>query len=256
MKVIVRLVLGLLFVVSGAPSLWAYGSYVSGVIYKDTSAPGSQNAPAAGFNISLCPTSQGVVGPFPGCHGAITDAFGNFNMTLGALQGGNWWVFAWKDSESWGSQTQSVGCCSVPIFEDPFVINAPSSVSASSRPRPKKPTAVYPANGTTTAPTTFDLQWTDGLDPERTNSAWPVTYDIYTSAAGGPVALTMADVPCGGSGNGVCSLRIEGLQTSTDYTWKVVAKMNTQVGAPGSQFYTASSPTFSLRTRSSRYRGV
>ncbi|HEY0727606.1 MAG TPA: hypothetical protein VGD38_06005, partial [Pyrinomonadaceae bacterium] len=127
--------------------------------------------------------------------------------------------------------------------------------------------AINPANNSVNRPTSFTLQWSDGLDPNRRDPNWFIRYDIYASGNEFPENLVFADIPC--NGVGTCSINVSGLVYSTRYQWRVVAKLKSPVLIPSfpgenlhithsdtfrfSTMFDPSTPTYSFRTSNGRY---
>lgn len=111
--------------------------------------------------------------------------------------------------------------------------------------RPLVPSAVYPTNGASTAPTSFTLKWTSGINADRVG--WAATYDIYAYGEGGTEGLIASNVSCNPDGSGNCQLAISNLIPNALYHWRVVAKLNIGMYAPD-PYYVNSSSEFTFTT--------
>jgi hypothetical protein len=111
--------------------------------------------------------------------------------------------------------------------------------------RPLVPTAVYPTNGASTAPTSFTLKWTSGINADRVG--WPATYDIYAYGEGGTEGLIASNISCNPDGSGNCQLAISNLVPNALYHWRVVAKLNIGMYSPN-PYYVNSSSEFTFTT--------
>jgi hypothetical protein len=157
---------------------------------------------------------------------------------------GWYYMYLWRDDIFWGSATYPIA--------SPFFIQASpfgqQINGAFSRPRALPPSAVNPTNGTVNAPTSLTLQWTDGLDNQRRDPNWSVTYDIYASGNEFPELLVFSNIPC--NGVGTCSVNVSNLVYTTRYQWRVVAKMRSAIFVPpDDNLYLTSSPTLRFSTR-------
>jgi hypothetical protein len=150
-----------------------------------------------------------------------------------------YYVFIWNDAEHWGSPT-------VPI--DSFQIALNKGIEfygLHTTPSPLPPTVVTPYEGQINVGSSVNLQWTDGLDNDRRNSSWPVTYDIYASGNEFPETLAYSNVPC--NGVGTCNLYTSGLVYTTRYQWRVVAKLS-GYSVSSDHYYKTSSAPFHFST--------
>jgi len=180
------------------------------------------------------------------CGSAQTTQYGDFSFNIG-WGSGYYFPYMYRDDVYWGSSTYPI---SPPAYFQAGVTNLVQG-TLESRPRALPPNAVYPPNGAVNVPTTIILQWTDGLDADRRRTDWPVTYDIYGSGNEFPEIKEFDNLPCLGSGNGICNIAINNLTYTTRYQWRVVARMHSgpivqQAGLDNS--YYTSSATFKFST--------
>lgn len=213
---------------------------------------------APGFFIRFCRVDPSRTPPIASqCTNTFTFADGTYGTGLSA---GDYYVFVWRHDVFWGSETYPFGF--VRIFPVPDQVLHLTGVP----PRALPPTAVNPANNSVNRPTSFTLQWSDGLDNLRRSPNWPVTYDIYASGNEFPENLVFSNIPC--NGVGTCSINVSGLVYSTRYQWRVVAKIRSLGFAQGfgdnalptssqtlrfSTMFDPSTPTYSFRTSNGRY---
>jgi hypothetical protein len=159
-----------------------------------------------------------------------------------------YYVFLWDDQHDWGSRTVPAtaaaggnttgsGCCNAGgfnVFGDPH---------------PHQPTAIYPANGQQSAPVSFTLKWSSGIDAQRT---WPgqytTRYDIFGYGYGGSEVPVASNVFCNPDGSGYCTFPINALFSSTYYYWRVVAKLDSGWSPRSNPYLTQSSGTFTFTT--------
>ncbi len=217
-----------------------------------------QTFPAPGFLMRFCRADPSRTPPISSsCTNTFTFADGTYGT---GLSPGDYYVFIWRHDVFWGSETYPFAL--VRIFAVPFQVLKLLQV----RPRALPPNAVTPPNNSVNRPTSFTLQWTDGLDSVRRNPNWPVTYDIYASGNEFPENLVFSNIPC--NGFGTCSINVSGLVYSTRYQWRVVARMGNVGIFPGfadngyltssntfrfSTMFDPSTPTYSFRTSNGRY---
>lgn len=235
----------------------ADAQYVYGRIWTDVAGGSQYDAYASGFQVRFCraQNSSGLIANSEFGTGecyttGLTDAVGTYpgitNIT------GYFWMFAWSPTHHWGADDRPVGEAPVYIYPSQpwYTGNYPTQINTSSRPRPLAPLAFYPTNNATGVPRSLTLEWTKGLDSLRTSPSWPVTYDLFTSAGGGPEALTVPDLPCNANGSGRCTFYVAGpLEPYTEYTWRVVAKMDVGLEVLGvTVIHDTSSSTFALET--------
>ncbi len=118
-------------------------------------------------------------------------------------------------------------------------------------PAPLPPNPVYPANNTLHAPSSFTLQWNDGLDAARRNPLWPVTYAIYYKywayGAAEPAAYSVfgTSFQCNPNASGICSMPVSGIGDG-NYRFYVVANMDVSAatGVPNTILSTQSAPIY------------
>ena len=204
---------------------------------------------ANGVNLNICTTSNPT----------LLNGFYGFDVRHGP---GTYYMYLWRDSTYWGSETYPAA--------GPFGIsNSPGGnviTGFFSRPRALPPNAINPANNSVNRPTSFTLQWSDGLDVFRRDPNWIVTYDIYASGNEFPENLVFSNIPC--NGFGTCSVNVSGLVYSTRYQWRVVARMRSPIQLQGfpdnyhftesetfrfSTMFDPSTPTYSFRTSNGKY---
>ena len=235
--------IAVLAVAAVAPAAWSqqtvdlYGfKTVAGVEYAQS---------AAYFTFKFCKVgsavcNQGTLGSTGNATFTVTQGAGQYNLFLYRNYG-----YTWNGGE-WGS-------LDIPIAGGSFTVGTswqyPYSISASVPPRPLPPTLVSPCNGCQVPSSNFYLKWTNGLDADRSTSAWPVTYDIWASEtpvgwSTQPEHLTVADAPCNPDANGNCQWWVNALvaEPGRRYTWRIVVKLN--VG--GGVVYTTSGPSWSI----------
>jgi len=198
------------------------------------------------FTMKWCKANADGTPNLGQCGSAQTNATGDFTVNVG-WGSGYYFPYMFRDDVYWGSATYPI---SPPAFFQAGVTNLVQG-TLESRPRALPPNAVYPPNGAVNVPTQIILQWSDGLDADRRRTDWPVTYDIYGSGNEFPEIKEFENLPCGGAGNGVCSVPITNLTYTTRYQWRVVARMHSgpivyQAG-PDNSYYT-SSATFRFST--------
>ena len=146
-------------------------------------------------------------------------------------------MFAWSDTDLWGSSTQSCWTTAIPLG------TVFTGANCESRPRPSAPALTAPANNSYVnylSPLT--LQWTAESDPHRKRDVpvvWERGADVWAKANGGSDTF-IGSVAC-------CSASFTSgqLAPSSAYTWHVFATMNTHVGAPGDQLYRTNSTSSS-----------
>jgi hypothetical protein len=160
-----------------------------------------------------------------------------------------YYFFLWDDSQDWGSRTvpawlvQSNGVISHRILVPG---SFPADLDIYQEPRPHKPQAVYPPNGSTNIPMAFTLKWSSGIDTLRQwPSVWSVKYDIYAYGAGGSELKVLSDIPCYPEGNN-CTYYINNVVPNWLYYWRVVAKLQV---TPGGRILETSSDTFTFTTQ-------
>ena len=218
-----------------------------------------QTFAAAGFFLRFCQADPSRTPPISG---SCTDTFTFSNGAYGtALFAGDYYVFIWRHEVFWGSDTYPVAFVristqSLQILH--FVVP----------PRAMPPIALNPSNNAVNRPTSFTLQWSDGLDSARRSVNWPVTYDIYASGNEFPENLVFSNIPCNGNGAGTCSINVSGLVYTSRYQWRVVAKIRSVLPVQGfgdnvfptssqtfrfSTMFDPSTPTYSFRTSNGRY---
>ena len=116
---------------------------------------------------------------------------------------------------------------------------------------PLAPNPVYPGNGLANVPASFTLRWNSGLDAQRTNPQWPVTYAVYYKwwPSGGTepssYSLFASGLPCSPDSSGVCTMAVSGTGAGI-YRYYVVANMNVSAstGVANSILSTQSAPAF------------
>jgi hypothetical protein len=198
---------------------------------------GTITSPTVPYNIKFCSNQDGT----GSCY-YTTTGYPDYSFFTTSSMGssGRLWMFAWNDGEYWGSPSVPVGHVDLSFYG--------SYIEEWINPRPLPPTPVYPSEGQYNVPTSFNLQWTDGLDNDRRNANWPVTYDIYASGNEYPESLVFSNIPC--NGVGTCNAYINGLVYTTRYQWRVVAKLAGWIdpAATVSRLYTTSSSTFHFST--------
>lgn len=246
-----------IFIILVCLSVPALAINFEGRVYK-LKADGTR-VPAVGFAVKFCRgaganTGGGECATIQG----QTDAAGYYRTYNISNQATTYHMFVWNWLDpSWGSENQPIASFYEPVGPPPAydsfltVYVSPKDIS----PRPSKPKAINPTNGATGVPYSYvSLQWTDGLNFESRGPMYSVTYDIYASEGGAfPSWLIYADVPCNPVQSEVCSLTVSNLLPYTNYTWRVEAKLNTNIN---NQIYRAMSDVFSFQTRSSRQRPV
>ncbi len=222
---------------------------------------------APSFRVKLCkadPNNNFALIPNACAASNPSNSEGFFGLNV--LHGVGWYyMYMWRDAWFWGSETYPV---SSPIFVNPDGINPGGQEIGgfASRPRSLPPLAINPSNNSVNQPTSFTLQWSDGLDSSRRNPNWPVTYDIYASGNEFPENKIFSNIPC--NGVGTCSVNVSGLVYSTRYQWRVVAKMRSGIAIPNfgdpihlttsqilkfSTGFDPSTPTYSFRTTNGQY---
>lgn len=224
---------------------------------------GGQIFPAQSFRVKFCKI-DGNGNLIPGAcrtsNPTLANGFFGFDVGNGP---GFYYMFQWRDAIFWGSEDYPLAG-PIPISNSPF--GNPLNGLPCSRPRALPPVAVNPANNAVNRPTSFTLQWSDGLDANRRDPGWIIKYDIYASGNEFPENLIFSDIPC--NGVGTCSVNVSGLVYSTRYQWRVVAKLKSPVIFPsfGDNLYLTSSdtlrfstmfdpstPTYSFRTSNGKY---
>lgn len=218
--------------------------------------------PAPSFRVKFCKADNNgnlIPGACVTSTPTLSNGFFGLNVVHGA---GSYYMYMWRDNIYWGSETYPIaGPLSIGDFPFAQTINGMFA-----RPRAMPPTAVNPANNAFNRPTSFTLQWSDGLEANRRDPNWPVTYDIYASGNEFPENLIFSNIPC--NGVGTCSVNISGLVYSTRYQWRVVAKMRSPTFFQGfgdnvyltdsstlrfSTMFDPSTPTYSFRTSNGKY---
>ena len=240
----------------------ANAQFVSG--YAQIQFAGGAVVPGQSLRIKFCKIDSGgnlIPSACRTSNPTLLDGFFGFDVGHGP---GFYYIFAWREATNWGSQDYPI-TSPVPVSNSPggnhFGFLPPS------RPAANKPVAVTPANNSVNRPTSFTLQWSDGLDPNRRDPNWFIRYDIYASGNEFPENLVFADIPC--NGFGTCSISVSGLVYSTRYQWKVVAKLKSPVLIPSfpgenlhithsdtfrfSTMFDPSTPTYSFRTSNGKY---
>lgn len=233
---------------------------VNGIAYIQVA--GGNLYPAQSFRVKFCKIDNGgnlIPGACRTSNPTLLNGFFGFDVGHGA---GWYYMFLYRESLEWGSIDYPVAG---PLFIGDFpggnTING-----AYARPRAWPPLAVNPADNSVNRPTSFTLQWSDGLDSNRRDPNWAVTYDIYASGNEFPENLVFSNIPC--NGFGTCSINVSGLVYSTRYQWRVVARMRSPNFFPGfgdnvyltrsntfrfSTMFDPSTPTYSFRTSNGRY---
>src|SRR5215212_6691829 len=226
----------LCLVIAMAPTMRA--QTVVGRVYR-TYAQYGTCCYASSFTMKWCKADANGVPNLAQCGSATTNATGDFTANLG-WGSGYYFPYLFRDDVYWGSATYPANG---PAFFQAGVTNLVQG-TLDSRPRALPPGAVYPPHGAVNVPTSFVLQWSDGLDADRRRSDWPVTYDIWASGNEFPEIKQYDNLPCLGSGNGICSIAITGLAYTTRYQWRVVARMHSgpvvQQAGPDNSYYTSS----------------
>ena len=232
---------------------------VNGTAYRQVA--GGNLQPAQSFRVKFCKIDN-AGNLIPGACATSNPTFNGF-FGFNVNHGEGWYyMFLWRDDIYWGSETY-------PVAGPLFIFNSPFGHTingAFARPRARPPTAVNPAHNSVNRPTSFTLQWGDGLDIERRDPNWVVTYDIYASGNEFPENLVFSNIPC--NGFGTCNVNVSGLVYSTRYQWRVVARMRSPNLFPSfgdnvyltssatfrfSTMFDPSTPTYSFRTSSGRY---
>jgi hypothetical protein len=237
----------------------ASAQHVSGI--ANIQVAGGQQFPAQSFTVKFCKIDNNG-NPIPGACTSSAPTLLNGSFGFNVNHGAGWYyMFLWRDSIFWGSKDYPANG---PFFIGNFPTNTINGVF--SRPRATKPVAVNPSNNSVNRPTSFTLQWSDGLDPNRRDPNWVVTYDIYASGNEFPENLVFSNIPC--NGIGTCSVNVSGLVYSTRYQWRVVARMRSSFLFPVygdnvyltpsdtfrfSTMFDPSTPTYSFRTSNGRY---
>jgi hypothetical protein len=198
------------------------------------------------FTMKWCKQNADGTPNLAQCGSAQTTQYGDFTVNVG-WGSGYYFPYLFRDDVYWGSSTYPIA---YPAYFQAGVTNLVGG-TLESRPRALPPNAVYPPSGAVNVPTTIVLQWTDGLDADRRRNDWPVTYDIYGSGNEFPEIKEFDNLPCLGSGNGVCNIAINNLTYTTRYQWRVVARMHSgpivQSAGLDNSYYT-SSATFRFST--------
>ena len=232
-----------LSIVCSAP---AEAQFISGIAYT-TSANRGTCCYAQNFKLKWCKADANGI-PTTQCTTGMTNNFGQFGFDIGHGSG-RYFPYLWDDAHYWGSEFYPANG-PITILAGPGGNQAVGTLT--STPRALPPQAVYPPDGAVNVPTSFILQWTDGLDVERRRTDWPVTYDIWSSGNEFPEQLVFSNVPCGTSPTtGTCSIPVAGLVYTSRYQWRVVARMHSgpvvvQAGADNS--YLTTSATFRFST--------
>ena len=262
-----RFLVGAIFVISlfGVTSS-ANAQLVFGNISYEVS--GGTVLAAPNFQVKFCKADPNRnFALIPGAcqtHTRTTNSSGAY-FDFWLVNGVGWYyMYAWRNDWSWGSETYPA---SEPVFVDSYPDPFGTTVNGyPAKPRPLMPFAVNPLNNSFNQPVSFTLQWNDGLDSQRRDPRWPVTYDIYASGNEFPENLVFSNIPC--NGVGTCSINVSGLVYSTRYQWRVVAKIRAatlvanfpdNVHSTSSQTlrfstgFDPSTPTYSFRTSIGRY---
>jgi hypothetical protein len=235
----------------------AQAQSIQGVVTYQTAD--GQAFPAPSFFLRFCRADFSRTPPISG---SCTDTFTFLDGTYGtALFAGDYFVFIWRHDIFWGSDNYPLAFVHISTQSLQFFnfLNVP--------PRAMPPIALNPSNNAVNSPTSFTLQWSDGLDSARRSGSWPVTYDIYASGNEFPENLVFSNIPCNGVG-GTCSIIVSGLVYTSRYQWRVVAKMRSVNFVQGfgdnvlstssqtfrfSTMFVPSTPTYSFRTCYGRY---
>jgi hypothetical protein len=218
---------------------------------------GGKLEPAQSFRVKFCKADNNfavIPGACTTSNPTLLSGFFGFDVRFGS---GFYYMYLWRDNTYWGSETYpAVGPLGVGNSPGGNTING-----VYSRPRALPPVAVNPVNNSVNKPTSFTLQWSDGLDPFRRDPNWIVTYDIYASGNEFPELLVYSNIPC--NGFGTCNVNVSGLVYTTRYQWRVVARMKSPNLVPGfgenvyltssdtlrfSTMFDPSTPTYSFRT--------
>jgi len=226
--------------------------------------------PAPSFRVKFCKADPNKnFALIPGActtSSTPTNSSGFYELVL--ENGVGWYyMYTWRNDWSWGSETYPV---SEAVFVDDFLDPFATRVDGfSSKPRALPPVPVNPAHNAFNQPISFTLKWSDGLDSQRRDPRWPVTYDIYASGNEFPENLVFSNIPC--NGTGTCSVNVSGLAYTTRYQWRVVAKIRSATPIPNfgdtvhltnsatfkfSTGFDPSTPTYSFRTDNGRYLNV
>jgi len=129
---------------------------------------------------------------------------------------------------------------SLPPHTTPVIVTTASSVATytigyqpiGTVSPPLQPNPLYPYDGLQGVASNFSVQWNDGLDATRRNSAlWPTTYAIYYEywPFGGVepqnYTLVTAAQPCNSIYVGICQTYVTG-EPNGNFRWKVIANMD------------------------------
>lgn len=171
------------------------------------------------FNVKWCKADPNTFVPTGQCSYGTTTAQGFYTVDVTTWGAGDYFPYAWKDSDYWGSE-------SYPLTDHIRASTAAcNTVNLYTPPRTLPSNAVTPAYGAVNFGVgTFTLQWSDGLDVERRRSDWPVTYDIWAAGNDAQMIKEFENVPC--NGVGTCSLSgVSGLTYTMRYKWRVVGRI-------------------------------
>lgn len=221
-----------------------FAGTASGPVYFHVTS-GYILAPNGSF-VKFCKASiPGGIDGMGECYIATTSN-GSFSVTLPNFQG--YFFFAWHDPRDWGSSTTRGWTNTNGMIGDVVNFATSAFMNILTEPRPHKPNAVYPPNGTTNVPLNFTLKWTSGIDFDR--SAWSVTYDVYAYGEGGSELKVLSDIACSPDASGNCSYFIDNVVPNWRYFWRVVPKIH--VPGPGAgtvRIYDQSSQLFTFVTQ-------
>jgi hypothetical protein len=224
---------------------------VGGNAWLDTPWGGTTPAPN-GTRVKLC-YADGTAAAASGQGQCYTTSTSGQTWGMTVPTGRYYWMFVWNDAYDWGSENSIAWGAANGQAGTLLLAQSFGYADLYSPPRPHKPLAVYPANGAKQVPLSFTLKWTSGLDSYRIKSGWPVTYDIYAYGAGASEQLILSNIPCNPDSSGNCTYPITNLAPVSLHYWRVVAKLNPQLGSPGNPYYTNSSARFSLTTQGTTY---
>lgn len=229
-----RIFISLLVVLAIAAK--SHGYTVKTYVFQEYAWSGPLTYSAPYFQVRMCQMVNGV--PSNYCSSATTNSYGE--AVLNPTQSGYYMMYVWHSSYSyvthssfddWGSRNSGSQVYVYASLNDTII-------RWNSQPRPLPPDLISPCNGCRIPASGTWLVWTDGLDADRRRPSWPVTYDIYTSAAppgyvgAAPETLSVPDAPCNADASGNCRFFAGPLEplSGARYTWRIVAKLHTGEG--------------------------
>jgi hypothetical protein len=141
-----------------------------------------------------------------------------------------YYAYVWSDYEYWGSSMKPLA--SVNVFQRGLL-----DLNFNVAPRPLPPNTIYPNNGNTSVLDHYLVQWYSGLDPQRQNTSWPATWEVwykywpFDGSEPASWSLARADMPCHDDGSGPdvsgnCSTYVAGPQPPGNWRWFVRADMD------------------------------